>query len=119
MRVGECTEISAVESGTAQPANKLHAFVHVEVMAAIVLADQKLRQMPHGSGAELGPCRRDCGHVEQGQCWPRLFLGKQFEFESGPESPTPEVPESRSIGLFKNHDSRFLTAPHFSSPLLF
>ena len=32
---------------------------------------------------------------------------------------TSAMPASRSMGLWRNHSSRFLTAPHFRSPFMF
>ena len=50
----------------------------------------------------------------------RAFIcGNSLYLKPAPESPSPAVPASRSMGLWRNHSSRFLTAPHFRSPFMF
>src|SRR6267143_1041275 len=53
------------------------------------------------------------------------IVGSAFACETilylnpAPESPIPAMPASRWMGLLRNHNSRFLNIPHFSSPLMF
>ena len=65
MRIGKRGEVVAVKTRAARPANKLNAFVGVKMMLAKILANQKLRQVLHGSSTELRPCRRNRSDVEK------------------------------------------------------